>query len=113
MILKFQFLTLKTNLEKIQCSITDEGGCRNLRDYLLQFLRNRQYTVEECYELCSNHDQCEGFLVGRNGRSGDCILVREGCTKDSNRNWVHYSMDDCTKLGKHGEENEGIKSVFY
>ena len=85
----------------VRCQITYEAGCRNYREKFLEMKKDRDYTMEECYDICSNHPQCGGFFLGKNIKSGDCMLTRKGCVKDGNRNWLHYSMDDCTISGNY------------
>ena len=62
---------------------------------------DREYTVEECYALCKKKPECGGFFrtkkKGQGKSKGSCLLYREGCTSDGNRNMEYYAMADCQK----------------
>ena len=62
-----------------QCAPAWNGGCKD--GYYLNILRkeDKEYSYEECYELCNNDPYCESFSVGTNGMER-CVTYETGCT---------------------------------
>ena len=84
---------------QIECKVKYEGGCRNAVSDNLQIFDGlaNEYSMETCYELCSKEPDCDGFLLGKSGKSneGYCQTRRAGCKNDNNPTWEYYSIDDC------------------
>ena len=55
--------------------------------------KDREYTLDECYGLCSVVKDCAGFL--HSSTNNRCSLARKGCRNSGEANWKYYSMDDC------------------
>ena len=95
------------------CKKTYLGGCKNSNSKSLRddggFYNDREYTVNECYALCSRHNtsygkesNCGVFFIRLiqmgEAKKGSCLLYKAGCTNNGDRNFQHYAMTDCTNL---------------
>ena len=81
---------------------------------------DRQYTVEECYALCTNEPDCGAFVITKVNFDTDilpvhvsrkqvdgqfpkaaCLLFREGCNREgSTLLFDTYEMKDCQNKSK-------------
>ena len=79
---------------QIFCKPTYEGGCVDFDGkYRLDEKKDREYTLDECYGLCSVVKECAGFFHSTTIKY--CALVRNGCERNVNADLKYYSMDDC------------------
>lgn len=74
------------------------GGCKppngqTADDLTLARLKDRAYSIEECYQKCSKTDKCSAFFLGKT--TGYCLILKIGCSKSQDRNWDYYEMDTC------------------
>ena len=77
------------------CTRTYEGGCANIQETNLnKYYKDRNYTVIECYDLCTTVPECGGFFMVTE-RVISCLLVREGCVNNNRQGREYYAMADC------------------
>ena len=79
------------------CKPTYGSGCKGSQAEMNRLIKydDREYTVEECYELCVLLKDCAGFNYLL--KKKHCALFRKGC---SDLGWgsvthVYFSLDDC------------------
>ena len=72
--------------------MTYEGGCQNHMNFRLEKFDDREYTMEECYTMCSLMKECGGFFLKDSPKY--CQLYRKGC-KSTPIAFKYYSLDDC------------------
>ena len=89
----FNTILGSSEVSRIFCSPTYIGGCENWSNNRLEEHKDRQYTVEECYSLCSEHASCSGFFL--HTPSKGCALYKNGCIKSDQPDYTYYSLDDC------------------
>lgn len=92
----FPFSFKNISAPKIFCKPTHEGSCKNWNDVKLDFKHGREYTIDECYELCLVVKECAGFFLSTNN---GCSFARKGCIKNPETQYTYYSIDDC-RFGK-------------
>lgn len=80
-------------MNKIKCKATYEGGCRQHQKLRIKVLRDRRYSVEECFELCDDTKKCGGFFINKKNKS--CHLYKKGCKKIPGQPFTYYAMKDC------------------
>ena len=89
------------------CEKTYRGGCKEWRSkHLIReggFYTDRDYTVKECYALCSKHrklngkkSDCGGFFITKRA----CLLYKAGCQNNGDSRFQHYAMSDCTNIAQ-------------
>ena len=89
----FNTILESSEVSRIFCSPTYIGGCENWSNNRLEEHKDRQYTVEECYSLCSEHASCSGFFLHTPTKG--CALYKNGCIKSDQPDYTYYSLDDC------------------
>ena len=77
----------------ISCKATFKGGCKQYEKLKLKRFGNRPYSVNECFALCDDNENCGGFFLHNEKKF--CILYKEGCTKTAGDQFTYYSMKDC------------------
>ena len=88
-------LTIISNnisVSTIFCKPTYKGGCQNYMNFRLKRYTDREYTMEECYTMCSLMKDCAGFFLKDSPK--DCELYRKGCNSNAIP-YKYYSLDDC------------------
>ena len=88
-----------------------EGGCKPPKGVVIQtlqieLLNDRRYSVKECYEKCSEVDECRGFFLST--KQGHCCTYQNGCTKNEEESgWDYYEIDSC-----HFENGMEVSKIF-
>ena len=84
----------------INCKITFLGGCKEGDSLVIKRYDERQYTVKECYALCSRTDYCHMFSIqSENSKENQCVLFKMGCTNSGS--WLKnsfYAMHTCSGI---------------
>ena len=87
------FISNNISVSTIYCKPTYEGGCQNHENFRLAHYSDREYTLEECYTMCSVMRECAGFFLTDSNK--DCALFRKGCESKPSVPLKYYSLDDC------------------
>ena len=86
-------------------------GCDDEEQLTIRSFMDGPYSVEDCYELCSNTTSCVGFNFGP---AQHCILKETGCSKDNQKatHGFYFAMEKCKRCKVFNVFSKNTNSYF-